>query len=98
MGYLTGILRGFLLLVFFLFAFRNYEPATVRFYFDLEWRAPMILILLVFFVLGVVVTLAALLPRLLSRRGETAAPATRSAPPSATGITGGAADPAPGPR
>ena len=95
MGYLTGILRAFLLLVFFLFAFRNYEPATVRFYFDLEWRAPMILILLVFFVLGVVVTLAALLPRLLRRRGEVPA---RSVPAPAQGGAGSASDVAPGPR
>lgn len=68
MSYLTGALRIFLLLVFFLFALKNYEMATVRFYFDLEWRAPLILILLVFFVLGIVLTLLALLPRLLRER------------------------------
>ena len=51
MGYVTGALRMFLLLVFFLFALKNYEMATLRFYFDLEWRAPLILMLLVFFVL-----------------------------------------------
>ena len=70
MTYVTGILRIFLLFVFFLFALKNYELATLRFYFDLEWRAPLILMLLVFFVLGVVLTLLALLPRLLRRRAD----------------------------
>jgi uncharacterized integral membrane protein len=68
MGYLTALLRVFLLLVFFLFAQKNYEMATLRFYFDIEWRAPLILMLLLFFVLGVVLTLIALLPRLLRLR------------------------------
>jgi len=78
MGYLTGLLRVFLLAVFFLFAQKNYELATLRFYFDLEWRAPLILMLLLFFVLGVVLTLVALLPRLLRMRRL---PARSDAPP-----------------
>ena len=49
MGYVTWALRIFLLLVFFLFAQKNFEMAVLRFYFDLEWRAPLILMLLVFF-------------------------------------------------
>jgi uncharacterized integral membrane protein len=81
MAYVTGLLRLFLLFVFFLFALKNYEMATLRFYFDLEWRAPLILMLLVFFVLGVVLTLLALLPRLLRQRrdGAGAKPATAAA-------------------
>ena len=70
MGYVTWALRVFLLLVFFLFAQKNFEMAVLRFYFDLEWRAPLILMLLVFFFLGVVLTLLALLPRLLRQRRE----------------------------
>ena len=75
MGYLTWALRIFLLLVFFLFAQKNFEMTSLRFYFDLEWRAPLILMLLVFFVLGVILTLLALLPRLLRQRREPAAAA-----------------------
>jgi uncharacterized integral membrane protein len=78
MGYLTALLRVFLLMVFFLFAQKNYELATLRFYFDLEWRAPLILMLLLFFVLGVVLTLVALLPRLLRMRRT---PARTESPP-----------------
>lgn len=79
MGYLTWALRIFLLLVFFLFAQKNFEMTSLRFYFDLEWRAPLILMLLVFFVLGVILTLLALLPRLLRQRREPAATQGRQA-------------------
>lgn len=83
MTYVTAALRLFLLLVFFLFAIRNDEPATLRFYFDLEWRAPLSLMLLVFFFAGVVLTLIALLPRLARRRqgGAPAGTAPRDAHP-----------------
>ena len=81
MGYLTWALRVFLLLVFFLFAQKNFEMAVLRFYFDLEWRAPLILMLLVFFFLGVLLTLLALLPRLLRLRRE---PATQARPAAAS--------------
>lgn len=81
MGYLTAALRLFLLLVFFLFAIRNDEPATLRFYFDLEWRAPLILMLLVFFFAGVLLTLVALLPRLARQRGDAGDPPRASAAP-----------------
>ncbi len=79
MGYLTWALRVFLLLVFFLFAQKNFEMAVLRFYFDLEWRAPLILMLLVFFFLGVVLTLLALLPRLLRQLREPVGPPARPA-------------------
>lgn len=82
MGYLTWGLRLFLLLVFFLFAQKNFEMAVLRFYFDLEWRAPLILMLLVFFLLGVVLTLLALLPRLLRQRRDPV-PVTPARPPAA---------------
>ncbi|MBL8383291.1 MAG: DUF1049 domain-containing protein [Burkholderiales bacterium] len=72
MKWLTALLRVFLLAVFFLFAQKNFETATLRFYFDLEWRAPLILMLLLFFTLGIAVALVAMLPRLLRYRRERA--------------------------
>ena len=72
MAYLTIALRSFLFLVLFLFALKNYEPVALRFYFDLEWRAPLVLLLLVFFAAGVVVGLLALLPGFLRQRREIA--------------------------
>ena len=73
MTYLTFALRSFLFLVLFLFALKNHEPVTLKFYFDLEWRAPLILLLLAFFVCGIVVGLAALLPGVMRRRREISA-------------------------
>ena len=73
MTYLTFALRSFLFLVLFLFALKNHEPVTLKFYFDLEWRAPLILLLLTFFVCGIVVGLAALLPGVMRRRREISA-------------------------
>lgn len=84
MAYLTIALRSFLFLVLFLFALKNYEPVALRFYFDLEWRAPLVLLLLVFFAAGVVVGLLALLPGFLRQRREIAqlAASVRLAPAS----------------
>ena len=43
----------FLLFILLLaFAARNTEPATLRFYFDLAWEAPLVVLLLAFFAAG----------------------------------------------
>jgi putative membrane protein len=34
------------------FAARNTEPVTLRFFFELAWQAPLVALLLVFFVAG----------------------------------------------
>lgn len=73
MTYLTFALRSFLFLVLFLFALKNHEPVTLKFYFDLEWRAPLILLLLTFFFCGIVIGVAALLPGVMRRRREISA-------------------------
>ena len=70
MGYLTGALRALLFLVLFLFALKNHELATLKFYFDLEWKAPLVLLLLIFFAFGVVAGLLACLPRMFRQRRE----------------------------
>ena len=70
MGYLTGALRAVLFLLLFLFALKNHELATLKFYFDIEWKAPLILLLLIFFGLGVVAGLLACLPRMFRQRRE----------------------------
>ena len=70
MGYLTGALRALLFLLLFLFALKNHELATLKFYFDIEWKAPLVLLLLIFFGLGVVAGLLACLPRMFRQRHE----------------------------
>src|SRR5688500_6945540 len=53
----------FLLIVLFLlllgFAVRNVEPVTLYYYFGYEWTAPLVLVILFFFALGVMLGAAA---------------------------------------
>ncbi len=70
MHYVTAALRWFLFLVFFLFALKNHELVALRFYFDLEWKLPLVLLLFVFFLAGAVIGLLALLPRVMRQRRE----------------------------
>ncbi|MGE0874334.1 MAG: lipopolysaccharide assembly LapA domain-containing protein [Burkholderiales bacterium] len=52
------------------FAVRNTDPVTLRFYFDLAWQAPLVALLLAFFVAGALVGLAAMLGTVLRQRRE----------------------------
>ena len=72
MRYVTAAMRWFLFLVFFLFALKNHEQASLKFYFDLEWKVPLVLLLFVFFVAGAALGLLSLLPRVLRQRRELA--------------------------
>ncbi len=72
MRYVTGALRWFLFLVFFLFALKNHELVSLKFYFDLEWKVPLVLLLFMFFVAGALAGLLSLLPRVLRQRREVA--------------------------
>ena len=73
MRYLTGALRVLLFLILFLFALKNHELATLKFYFDLEWKAPLVLLLLIFFAAGIAAGVLACLPRMFRQRRETLA-------------------------
>ncbi|MFM7801946.1 MAG: lipopolysaccharide assembly protein LapA domain-containing protein, partial [Limnohabitans sp.] len=50
------------------FALNNREEVSVRFFWDMEWRAPMVLVLLVVFAIGVVVGVAGMVPRWWQQR------------------------------
>jgi uncharacterized integral membrane protein len=52
------------------FAAKNVEPVTLRFYFDLELKAPLVLVLLAAFALGALFGVAALLGTLVRQRRE----------------------------
>ena len=60
----------FLLLV--AFAAKNADPVTLRFYFDLAWQAPLIVVLFVFFAAGALFGVLALVVPLLRQRREIA--------------------------
>jgi lipopolysaccharide assembly protein A len=88
MRLVTWTIRIALFVLLLAFAARNTEPATLRFYFDVAWEAPLVVLLLAFFaggaLLGVLATLGALLRqrREISRlrRAARAAPAAESPP------------------
>jgi uncharacterized integral membrane protein len=56
--------------VVLLFAIKNAEPVTLRFYFDTAWQTPLVLLVLVSFAAGAVFGVIACLPALARQRRE----------------------------
>jgi uncharacterized integral membrane protein len=66
------------------FAAKNAEPVALRFYFDVELKAPLVLVMLAAFALGALFGVAALLSTLVRQRREIALlrkPAEPAPPP-----------------
>ncbi|HQT26907.1 MAG TPA: LapA family protein [Burkholderiales bacterium] len=70
MRYLLWILRLTLFLLLFGFALKNNEPTALRYYLGYQWQAPLSLLLLVFFTLGVGTGLMASLATIFRQRRE----------------------------
>ena len=68
--YLTWSLRALLFLLLLLFALKNTDPVTLRFFFSESWQLPLVLLLLIFFAFGAVLGVVACTSRLLSERRE----------------------------
>ena len=60
---LQWILKAAIFFTLFAFALNNQHAAVVRFFFDTQWQAPMVLLLLVAFVMGVTVGVLGMVPR-----------------------------------
>jgi uncharacterized integral membrane protein len=69
MRILTGTIRIALFILLLAFAARNTESVTLRFYFDLAWEAPLVVLLLAFFAAGAALGLLAALGAVLRQRG-----------------------------
>jgi len=69
---LTWTIRLAAFLLLLAFAARNTDPVTLRFYFDLAWQPPLIVLLLAFFAVGALFGLAAALGTVLRHRREIA--------------------------
>lgn len=65
-------MRVLLFLLLLGFTVRNVEPVTLRYYFGYEWHAPLIMILLLFFALGVAVGLGSCAGKIFRQRREIA--------------------------
>ncbi len=70
MRVLTWAIRLVVFVLLVAFAAKNVDPVTLRFYFDLELQAPLVLILLGAFALGALFGVAALVGALLRQRRE----------------------------
>ena len=68
MRYLIWFLRGILFLLLLGFTVRNVDPVTLHYYFGFEWQAPLILILLLFFTLGVAIGVLSCLGKIFRQR------------------------------
>ncbi len=68
--YLGWALRVFIFTALFLFALKNTDPVTLRFYFDQSWQPPLVLLLLGFFAGGIAVGVLATLGRVFRQRRE----------------------------
>ncbi|BBP04588.1 hypothetical protein TPL01_17520 [Sulfuriferula plumbiphila] len=72
MRYLGWILKGVLFILLLGFAIKNSDVVTLSYYLGYEWQAPLVLILLMFFVAGAVVGVAACMGYLFRQRRELA--------------------------
>jgi len=70
MRIVTWTLRLIIFLFLLAFAAKNVAPVTLNFYFDLSWRAPLVVVLLGFFAAGALFGLIAMLSVLLRQRRE----------------------------
>jgi uncharacterized integral membrane protein len=70
MRILTWTIRIALFILLLAFAARNTESVTLRFYFDLAWQAPLVVLLLAFFAGGAALGLLAALGAVLRQRRE----------------------------
>ena len=70
MRYASWLLRAILFIALFLFAVKNTDTVSLRFYFDQVWQAPLILALLAFFAGGAVVGVLASIATVLRYRRE----------------------------
>jgi len=82
---LQWTLKAAIFLMLFAFALNNQEDVQVRFFWGLQWRSPLVLVLLGFFAAGVVVGVLGMVPRWWrqKRLAQKAVAPTHATPPSA---------------
>lgn len=63
MKYLMWLLKAAIFFTLFAFALNNQQDATVHFFFGTQWRAPLVLVVLTAFALGLCVGVLGMVPR-----------------------------------
>ena len=95
MKYLLWLLKAAIFFTLFAFALNNQQDATVYFFFGTRWQAPLVLVVLSAFAVGVVVGVLGMVPRWWQHRSA-ARKAQQDVPPVAASTPAAPADsPAP---
>ena len=82
---LQWTLKAAVFFILLAFALNNRDDATVHFFWGLQWQAPMVLVLLSVFALGLAVGVLGMVPRWwhqrrLAKQAQQAAPAATTTP------------------
>jgi putative membrane protein len=80
MKYLTWLLKAAIFFTLFAFALNNQQDVTVQFFFGTSWRAPLVLVVLAAFAIGLLVGALGMVPRWLKHRREAARARRQHAP------------------
>ena len=85
MRLISWLLRAFLFFTLFAFALNNQQTASVRWFFGVQWQAPLVIVVLAAFAAGCAVGVLAMLPDLWRRwrLARRLAPVAALAPPAA---------------
>jgi len=73
MRYLVWLLRAVIFIVLLGFAVKNDQPVVLRYFFGYEWQASLVVILLLFFAVGMGIGVLAVLGNIYRQRREIAA-------------------------
>lgn len=68
MKYLAWLLKAVIFFVLFAFALNNQAPVDLHFFFGTTWQAPMVLVVLSTFVLGLFAGIVVMVPLWLNAR------------------------------
>ncbi|AEF89150.1 hypothetical protein BO996_21470 [Delftia sp. HK171] len=95
MKYFLWLLKAAIFFTLFAFALNNQQDATVHFFFGTSWTAPLVLVVLAAFALGLIVGVLGMVPRWLKHRN--AARSTQATVPAAAEAPAAATAPKPAP-
>jgi lipopolysaccharide assembly protein A len=86
MRLVVWLLRAFIFFALFAFALNNQQPATVHWFFGVQWQAPMVILVLAAFAAGCAIGVLAMAPHWWRQRklAREALPPPASVPAAAT--------------
>jgi len=86
MRVIVWLFRAFIFFTLFAFALNNQQTASVRWFFGVQWQAPMVIVVLIAFAAGSAIGVLAMVPswwrhrRQALRQSNLAAPASPAVP------------------